>query len=263
MALHDLINTHLDSMSPRPQEILDVGGGAQPHAAATEILDLFDYDFVRQYSCQTDYARLEDQQWTTFDICSRQPWPYGDGEFDFSICAHTMEDLKDPLWVCRELMRVSKTGYIEFPSRFQESIHGLVRRGVTGWPHHRWMIEAIGQTLLFIPKLHHMNGSPRLYLPASFRKQRAASHTSFFWSGRFNAYELLIHVEDYQREYISQFGGRHTYLYDSWRWLRKIIAQRDDSGDPCPSYMWADPSGRQFGPYTCSDDGPWLEPTFP
>ena len=66
MALHELINTHLDSMSPRPQQILDVGGGAQPHSAATEILDLFDYNFAQRFSYDRDRSRVDGQKWTTF-----------------------------------------------------------------------------------------------------------------------------------------------------------------------------------------------------
>ena len=124
------------------------------------------------------------------------------------------------------------------------------------------MIEDVGETLLLIPKLHHMNGSPNLSLPASFRKQRAATHTSFFWSGAFNAYELLVYVEDYQREYISQFDGRRTLLFHIRRCVRNILSRGYSSGDTAPGYMWTDPIGRQFGPYTSSDEGPWLEPTL-
>ena len=261
MALHELINTYLDSMSPRPQKILDVGGGALPHSAATEILDLFDYNFAQRFSYDRDRSRVDGQKWTTFDVCSRQMWPYRDDEFDFSICAHTLEDLKDPLWVCNELARVSRAGYIEFPSRFQESINGLVRRGITGWPHHRWMVATCGESLLLIPKLHYVNASPYLYLPTSFRKQSDAKHTSFFWSNRFSAYELLVYVEDFQREYISQFDGRRTHLHHVKRWLSNVLTHGHSSDDTHPGYMWTDISGRQSGPYESSGDGPWIKPT--
>jgi len=262
MALHELINTYLDSMSPRPQKILDVGGGALPHSAATEILDLFDHNFAQRFSYDRDRSRVDGQKWTTFDVCSRQMWPYRDDEFDFSICAHTLEDLKDPLWVCNELARVSRAGYIEFPSRFQESINGLVRRGITGWPHHRWMITTCGESLLLIPKLHHVNAFPYLCLPTSFRKQSDAKHTSFFWSNRFSAYELLVYVEDFQREYISQFDSSRTPWFHFRRWLSKIVPREHSSAKTPPGYVWTDTSGRKFGPYTSSDKGPWLKTTL-
>ena len=43
-----------------------------------------------------------------------------DGFFDFAICSHTLEDVCDPVWVCEELARVAKAGYIEVPSRLEE-----------------------------------------------------------------------------------------------------------------------------------------------
>jgi len=84
-------------MLPCPQTIVDVGGGAAPYPNATEILDLLDHDFVQRLSYDADYLRVAGQRWTTLDICSRQPWPYGDTHFDFNVCSHTLEDVKDQL----------------------------------------------------------------------------------------------------------------------------------------------------------------------
>ena len=112
MPSNELIDQHLDSLSTKPIKILDVGGGASPYPKATEILDLFDHDFVEKFSYGDDSLSAENKTWTKFDICSRELWPYGDDTFDFSICSHTLEDIKDPLWVCKELTRISKAGYI-------------------------------------------------------------------------------------------------------------------------------------------------------
>ena len=262
MALFNLISNHIDAMSPRPQHVLDVGGGAQPYPEATEILDLFDHKFAQRFSYDKDYSRVDGQKWTTFDVCSRQRWPYRDDEFDFSICAHTLEDIKDPLWVCHELARVSKAGYIEFPSRFQESINGLVRHGITGWPHHRWMLEACGESLLLIPKLHYVNASPYLYLPTSFRKQSDAKHTSFFWSNGFSAYELLVYVEDFQREYISQFDSHRTHWFHFKRSVSRSLSRGYRPANRPPGYVWTDTSGRKFGPYSRSDETPCFDPNL-
>ena len=259
MASHELINRYLDSLSVKPWKILDVGGGASPYPKATEILDLFDRDFVKQFSYGDDSLPFGSKTWTKFDICSRELWPYGDETFDFSICSHTLEDIKDPLWVCKELTRVSKAGYIEFPSRYQESIHGLVYRGVTGWPHHRWMIEERSGNLLLIPKLHHMNTRSHLSLPLSFRSHKSSGNTSIFWDGSFNAFELLIYVEDNQREYIAQFDGDRNIFFYLRRWLRNCIRPMYGHGETvAPSYMWTDACAHQYGPYSSIHEDPCL-----
>jgi len=257
MPSNELIDRHLDSLSTKPTKILDVGGGASPYPKATEILDLFDHDFVEKFSYGDDSLSAENKTWTKFDICSRELWPYGDDTFDFSICSHTLEDIKDPLWVCKELARISKAGYIEFPSRYQESIHGLVYRGVTGWPHHRWMIEERSGNLLLIPKLHHMNTRSHLSLPKSFRNHEDASHTSFFWHGSFKVFELLIYVEDNQREYIAQFESSRNRLFFIRRWLRNVVRRMYGHQETIsPSYMWIDASAHQYGPYMSIHEGP-------
>lgn len=252
-----MIDRHLDSLSVKPSKILDVGGGASPYPKATEILDLFDRDFVEQFSYADAPLLAESKTWTKFDICSRYKWPYEDDTFDFSICSHTLEDIKDPLWVCKELARVSKSGYIEFPSRYQESIHGLVYRGVTGWPHHRWMIEVRSGNLLLIPKLHHMNTRSHLSLPKLFRNHKASKHTSFFWDSSFNVFELLIYVEDNQREYIAQYDSSRNSLFYIRRWLRNVVRLMYGHRETVsPSYMWIDVSAHQYGPYGTIHEGP-------
>ena len=47
-------------------------------------------------------------------------WPFPDKTFDFVVCSHLLEDVRDPITVCRELCRVGKAGYIETPSRIRE-----------------------------------------------------------------------------------------------------------------------------------------------
>src|SRR5260370_17414930 len=78
-------------------------------------------------------------------MCER-PWPYPDKHFDFSFCAGTLEDVRDPIGACHELMRVSRAGYIETPSRLREIFHErrgywfrriVGRKFAVGGGHHR------------------------------------------------------------------------------------------------------------------------------
>jgi hypothetical protein len=54
--------------------------------------------------------------WIQRDICDREPFLFKDKEIDFVVCSQTLEDVRDPLWVCSEMIRVAKAGYIEVPA---------------------------------------------------------------------------------------------------------------------------------------------------
>jgi hypothetical protein len=51
-----------------------------------------------------------------------------------------LEDVRDPIWVCSELLRVSKAGYIEVPSRVCEQSLGVENPRHAGYYHHRWLV---------------------------------------------------------------------------------------------------------------------------
>src|SRR5690349_25177201 len=75
--------------------------------------------------------------WVQRDICDKAPFPFADKQFDFAICSHTLEDVRNPLWVCSEIIRVAKRGYIEVPSREWETCRGWERPNQAGLSHHR------------------------------------------------------------------------------------------------------------------------------
>jgi len=53
------------------------------------------------------------------------------------------------LWVCSELMRVSKAGYIEVPSKLYEMTFNLEAKGLSGACHHRWLIDVFENKIRF------------------------------------------------------------------------------------------------------------------
>ena len=80
------------------------------------------------------------ETWVERDICDREPWPFADDQFDFAVCSHTLEDVRDPVFVCAELNRVARAGYLEVPSRLEEQSWGVIGPYV-GWSHHRWLVD--------------------------------------------------------------------------------------------------------------------------
>ena len=112
---------------------------------------------------------------------------------------------------------------------------------------------------MLIPKLHHMNTRSHLSLPLSFRSHKSSGNTSIFWDGSFNAFELLIYVEDNQREYIAQFDGDRNIFFYLRRWLRNCIRRMYGHGETvAPSYMWTDACAHQYGPYSSIHENPCL-----
>ena len=101
--------------------VLDAGGWYRPFNLATHVIDLNPYESRRVDDAldPEDDERFTADTWIVQDVCN-SPWPFPDKTFDFVVCSHLLEDVRDPITVCRELCRVGKAGYIETPSRIRE-----------------------------------------------------------------------------------------------------------------------------------------------
>jgi hypothetical protein len=177
---------------PADALVLDVGGWAHPFARADWVLDLMPYETRGLYGRpDSDPERFTDATWVTRDICAREPWPFEDGQFAFCVCAHTLEDIRDPVWVCDEMARVARAGYIEVPSRVQEMTWG-VQGDWTGWGHHHWLcdVEEASATIRFLFK-HHIVNAERFRLPPGSSESGASEATvsQLWWQDELHAYE--------------------------------------------------------------------------
>jgi Methyltransferase domain len=165
--------------------LLDVGGWAKPLARADWVIDLMPYATRGLYGHADGEERFTEQTWVEQDVC--EPWPFDDGQFDFAVCSHTLEDVRDPVFVCKELQRVAKAGYIEVPSRVEEHMTG-VNGPWAGWSHHRWVcdIDPFAGRIEFV---HKHNAIPTvLYkeLPIERRVQW------LWWNGSFDVRERIF-----------------------------------------------------------------------
>src|ERR1700738_5157092 len=102
--------------------LLDVGGWAAPIKRADWVIDAMPYDTRAAfgYSVGSGPERYSAETWVRRDICDREPWPFEDNFFDFAVCVTTLEDVRDPVWVCDELSRVARAGYVEVPTILAE-----------------------------------------------------------------------------------------------------------------------------------------------
>lgn len=215
------VTTVLELLRPE-DKVLDIGGWARPFNRADYVLDSEPFETRGYYGpARTpqggDREHFTKETWIRRDICEHTPFPFRDKELDFVICSHTLEDVRDPLWVCSEMVRVAKRGYIEVPSRAAESCRG-VEAGIVGWSHHRWLVEIDGRSIAFMMKYHTIHSHWRFSFPRSYllRMPEQQQAQWMFWEGSFDFLEKTIHgVDEIARE-LEAFVAR-TRPYARWR----------------------------------------------
>jgi hypothetical protein len=193
--------------------VLDVGGWAQPFSRADWVLDLMPYETRGLYGPPDELPeRFSASTWVQRDICDREPWPFADKQFDFAICSHTLEDVRDPVWVCSELVRVAKAGYVEVPSRLDEQTPGIQGPWV-GWGHHHWLcdVDEDAPGIEFIFKHHILHGRPEMQVaPAARAAAPARDRVAwFFWQGSFRYAERIFVDPPELDAYLAEYAARH------------------------------------------------------
>ena len=148
---------------PADAKVIDVGGGAAPFPRADYVIDSLPYAGRDSGSDGNAHQQLgaaprySADRWIQIDLCDRTPWPIADKAFDFATCSHLLEDVRDPIWICSELCRVAKAGYIEIPSRIVEQSKGVENPRHAGFCHHRWLITRSEKGLDFRLKPHMLH----------------------------------------------------------------------------------------------------------
>jgi ubiquinone/menaquinone biosynthesis C-methylase UbiE len=178
--------------------VLDVGGHWKPLQRADHVID------VAPYETRADGGRLGSgperftrATWHQFDICDGR-WPFPDSYFDFAYCGQTLEDVRDPIFVCRELSRVAKRGYVEVPSAWIECVYDVDAHELSlhypGYEKHRWIVLERSDNLLFIPK--QVWQCLFRFIPEElaerYRQDQRIWTTALHWEGSFRAQELIF-----------------------------------------------------------------------
>lgn len=173
--------------------VLDIGGAEEVFPRANVVFDIVPYEGRRPGMITDEPEQFTADSWFVADICSPDIWRrFGDKEFDFVLCSHTLEDIRDPITVCRQMNRVARRGYIECPSRLRECTREDAALRSAGWPHHRWIVDFEAGYLIFTAKGHWANdfnyAGPRRRLALSdYRMQ----FIGLEWEGSFGYYERM------------------------------------------------------------------------
>jgi Methionine biosynthesis protein MetW len=204
--LHAASLQRIDAIVPEGALVLDVGGWASPMARADWVIDLMPYETRGLYG-PVDAAseRFSAETWIVRDICDREPWPFSDRQFDFAVCSHTLEDVRDPIWVCAELNRVARAGYVETPSRLEEQSQGVAGPFV-GWSHHHWLVDETGQGLRFVLKPHMIHARPEFTVSSEEAAQLTADERVLihFWDGELAASERVFFDSEQHDAYLAE-----------------------------------------------------------
>jgi hypothetical protein len=178
---------------PDDAVVLDVGGAMKPFNRADWIMDALPYEQRGELgSTGGATERFTKDTWVLRDFCAREPWPFDDKQVDFVICSHTLEDVRDPVWMCSEFNRIATAGYIEVPSRLEEQTYGF-QGPWTGWSHHRWLIDVDHSEITFVHKSAVVERADS-HFPAEFRDTLSAEDRvqTFWWDGGFGYRERLF-----------------------------------------------------------------------
>ena len=118
--------------------VLDVGSGQNPNLRADVLCDRFVSD-ASERACGA--TLVADRPLVVADA---EELPFRDRAFDFVICSHLLEHVRDPVKLLGELQRVARRGYIETPSSVHERLYGN--------PFHKWYVDLADGTLQLVAK---------------------------------------------------------------------------------------------------------------
>lgn len=195
--------------------VLDLGGWDRVFPRANVVADLNSYETRKIVNPEVPEQFTKDD-WIIADFCSPAFWNnIPDKSFDFIVISHTLEDIRDPLYVCSQMIRCGKAGYIEAPSKFRECAKISASDPYAGYDHHRWFIEAneTHDTLLFKAKLSWAHqedyaGDARRHLVTSDYHYQ---FNGYFWEGSFKYLELFPKGTTREAQELRFFYANYPY----------------------------------------------------
>jgi hypothetical protein len=199
--------------------VLNVGGHADPFPLATDLIAPHPPGPVRTELRDLDGKVLApvEVQSVRHDLCGRSSWPFEDKAFDFCVCARVLETVRDPVWVCCEMIRVAKRGYIEVTSRVAESSRDQQPGVPVGFAGHRYLVEVDVPKIVFTPKDGLLYGDRRYSFPPSFAASLPEDRrvSWFFWEERFFCEEQPSLTPDgllaFRRAYLPPDGAEGSF----------------------------------------------------
>ena len=208
--------------------VLDIGGWARPFNRANYVLDIGSYETRGVFGSQgPEEEFFSKETWIARDLCDRNPYPFSDKYFDYVICSHTLEDIRDPIFVCSEINRIGKRGYIEVPSLESELTLGIEHRSYAGRYHHRWLVDIKQNDIIFTFKYHIIHFHWKYHLP-NRHKSNLTPHRLvqyLFWEKSFSYSESVLFEGSDVSTYLMTCVEKHG-KYSRWQYAFDNLKQQ-------------------------------------
>lgn len=102
------------------------------------------------------------------------------GKFDFSICSHTLEDVFNPIELIALLEKISNSGFVAIPSKYNE-FSFLYENKYRGNAHHKQFFDIIDNELMVFPKFSWIENNERSDEILQYDK---GGELSFMWESK-------------------------------------------------------------------------------
>ncbi len=189
----------------RFKRVIDIGGADNPWAGehVTAYLDLRDpHEYLKGSPSNRLKQDLDKAKIFLGDVNDPDGWEEVNedvkinGKFDFCICSHILEDIRNPPYVIKQLPKIANAGFIAFPSAHWElgqdtemlavkpedknmEDWGLTRT-FKGFFHHRWIFTLKKNVLWVFPKLNFLEVMEGFEW---VRGRNAFHEMTFWWEG--------------------------------------------------------------------------------
>ena len=130
-------------------KIVDLGAGHRPMWDATHLVEMYIDD-------NTQRARSFKAGSRVVINSNIEKIPVENKTFDLSYARHVLEHVDDPEKACKEIMRVSRQGFIETPHPFLEIGYGFPKKE-RGWSFHKWYVWTDNTNTLFFRRKTEKN----------------------------------------------------------------------------------------------------------
>lgn len=183
--------------------VIDIGGSASGWSSS--VLDAL-------CDCNPPVQAVDSIKFFKIDICNPEDWKLVEdyvqdhGKFDFSICTHTLEDIRNPDLVCKKLSQISKAGYIAVPSKYRElSRFEDSQFPYRGYIHHRWIFSVSRNRFVGYPKLPYLEHDSKFNRVMDMSATKA--DLSFHW-------DTTLSLSLMNQDYLGPSGEAVRGYYD-------------------------------------------------